>query len=157
MRKRASGGGGGGGCCFSVPEQLVLGDESLGAAGVGAAVGSLAGVRVRVHLQLLQTVESFLAVLAGEIPFGLCLAGPSAPPRGRRRRRHRRRLGFGQGVSAPVALGSGGHGASNGSALTDADTGALPKGDYLPSTFASSTSSGLISLRETERDTERKR
>ena len=54
------------------------------------------------HLQLLQTVESFLTLLAGEIFLRLPLGSP-APPHGRRE------LGFVQDV-VTVALGSRGHG-----------------------------------------------
>lgn len=53
------------------------------------------------HLQLLQAVEGFLALLAGEVLLGLPLCS-LAPPCGRRE------LGFVQDVVS-VALGSRGH------------------------------------------------
>lgn len=55
------------------------------------------------HLQLLQTVESFLTLLAREVLFWFPVCSP-APPRGRRRE-----LGSLQDV-VTVALGSRGHG-----------------------------------------------
>lgn len=70
---------------------------------MGAAVGSFAGVRVRVHLQLLQAVERFLTLLAGEVFLRLSLSSP-APAHGRRK------LDFLQDV-VTLALASCGHGA----------------------------------------------
>lgn len=70
---------------------------------MGAAVGSFSGVRVRVHLQLLQAVERFLTLLAGEVFLRLSLGSP-APAHGRSE------LAFLQDVVA-VALASRGHGA----------------------------------------------
>lgn len=54
------------------------------------------------HLQLLQTVEGFLTLLAGEVLLGFPLCSP-VPPRGWRE------LGLLQDV-VTVALGSCGHG-----------------------------------------------
>lgn len=99
------------------------------------------------HLQLLQAVESFLTLLAGEIFLRLSLCS-LAPPHGRCK------FGFLQDV-VTVALGSRGHGTLRQTSYMD--RGAVAKNQSYVLNTAGTQGPGTEIQRETEKRREEKR